>query len=61
MLEMVTIADVTDWLGSLLGMDWFWFVTGLELHEFEVWFGDDTCTAKVLSCGCEMGMSEKKS
>jgi len=49
-LEMVTIADVTDWLGSLLGMDWFWFVTGLELHEFEVWFGDDMCTAKVLSC-----------
>ena len=46
-LEIVTIADVTDGLGSLL--DLFWLVTRLELQEFEVWFGDDTQTDRVLS------------
>ena len=46
-LEMVTIADVTAELGSLL--DLVWFETGLELKEFEVWFGAETDTDKVLS------------
>ena len=44
---MVTTVDVTDGLGSLL--DLFWLVTRLELQEFEVWFGDDTQTDRVLS------------
>ena len=46
-LEIVAFADVTDGLGSLL--DLFWLVTRLELQEFEVWFGDDTQTDRVLS------------
>ena len=57
--EMVTIADVTAGLGSLL--DLFWLATRLELHEFEVWFGDDTHTDKVLSLWRDLGTSGLKS
>ena len=59
-LEMVTIAEVTDELGSLLGL--VWFETGLELQEFEVWFGDVTRNDRVLSWWCrDLGISGLKS